>query len=251
MNIIVGSIRKAYVYDFNRCTGEITNPVEHDLTNYFNEDVTNASCLSPDGTKLYFRRSNMEALLTIELCQYDFETSTFSVIAEANSAPSPTPNNQWVVAGYTDISGNPFIPQISVIYSPNEPAVECNFQEGVYDIINYGLGTVSPNCANFRLGALAGSPCDTLYTGISNIENLNFKIYPNPVESSLTIEQDNPRLNELRITDMLGRTVWRGKTNNQKTLLNKEIEELKQGIYWLEIQELKTGERAGRKFIKR
>ena len=193
----------------------------------------------------------MEALLTIELCQYDFETSTFSVIAEANTAPCTTPNNKWVIAGYTDISGNPFIPQISVIYSPNEPAAECDFQEGVYNMINYGFVSVSPNCANFRLGALAGSPCDTLFTGISNIENLNFKIYPNPVESSLTIEQDNPRLNEIRITDMLGRTVCRGKTNNHKTVLNEEIAGLQQGIYWLEIIDLETGERGWSKFIKR
>jgi hypothetical protein len=239
------------VYDFNRCTGEITNPVEYDLSNYFNEDVTNACCLSPDGTKLYFRRSNMEALLTIELCQYDFETSTFSVIAEANGAPCTTPNNQWVVAHFTDISSKTYIPKISIIYSPNEPAAECNFQEGVYDMINYGFIEVSPNCANFRLGALAGSPCDTLFTGISNMKNLNFKIYPNPVESSLTIELDNATLNEIRITDMLGRTVWRGKTKNHKTVLNKEIEELEQGIYWLEIQDMKTGKRGGAKFIKK
>lgn len=251
VNIIIGSIRKAYVYDFNRCTGEITNPVEHDLTNYFNEDVTNACCLSPDGSKLYFRRSNPQAFTTIELSQYDFESSEYSVVAEGYSAPCLTPNNLWVVSSFIDTSAIPYLPILGVIYEPDQAPGSYMFAENEYDLINYGFIDVSPNCANFRLGALAGSPCDTLFTGILNKQELGFRIFPNPVESILTIEFDIPSKYKINIIDMLGKIQWQVITNNEKTVLNKELENLKQGIYWLEIQDIKTEKRAGKKFIKK
>jgi hypothetical protein len=253
VNVIVGSIRKAFVYDFDRCSGILTNPVEHDLTNYFNVDAVNACCLSPDATKLYFRRSNLNAFLTIELCQYDFETSIFSVIAEGQGAPCLTPNNLWVVSPTTDFTSNPYEPKLSVLYQPNNPTLNCGFTPQVFDLINYGFIEVSPNYANFRLGALSGSICDSLSTGIqlnTSNSNIHFKIFPNPVESYLTIEQDIPLNCEVIISDMLGNTHWKGKIHNQKTILSKEIFSLSQGIYWIEIQDLKTGNRSGKKFIK-
>lgn len=254
VNVIIGSVRKSYVYDFDRCTGTLTNPVEHDLSAYFNEDAVNASCLSPDGTKLYFRRSNLDAFLTIELCQYDFETSIFTVIAEGNAAPCLTPNNLWVIAPFTDISVNPWIPQISVIYQPNETSLNCQFSQGVFNVFENGFIEVSPNYANFRLGALTGSICDSLSTGIQSIaNNLNicFKLYPNPVESSLTIEQDIPSHSEAIISDMLGRIHWKGQIHNQKTKLSNEINGLSQGIYWIELHDMKTGKRSGKRFVKK
>jgi hypothetical protein len=253
VNVIIGSVRKAFIYDFDRCTGELSNPIEHDLSSYLNEDAVNACCLSPDGTKLYFRRSNLNAFLTIELCQYDFETSIFSVIAEGQGAPCLTPNNLWVVSPTTDFTSNPYEPKLSVLYQPNNPTLNCGFTPQVYDLINYGFIEVSPNYANFRLGALTGSICDSLSSGIqsiSNNSNIRFKIFPNPFESSLTIEQDIPSQCEVIISDMLGRINWKGQINNQKTVLSNEINGLCQGIYWIEIQDLKTGNRSGKKFIK-
>ncbi len=253
INVIIGSVRKAYIYNFDRCTGGLSNPIEHDLSSYFNEDAVNACCLSPDGTKLYFRRSNMNAFLTIELCQYDFETSIFSVIAEGQGAPCLTPNNLWVVSPTTDFTSNPYEPKLSVLYQPNNPTLNCGFTPQVFDLINYGFIEVSPNYANFRLGALTGSICDSLSTGIQSIDNnlnIRFKLYPNPVESSLIIEQDIPSHCEAIISDMLGRIHWKGQIQNQKTVLSNEINGLSQGIYWIEIQDLKTGNRSGKKFIK-
>jgi len=100
---------------------------------------------------------------------------------------------------------------------------------------------------------LVGSGCDTLSTGIStniNKSNLNFKIFPNPTITSLTIEHYFQSYFEIKITNMLGQTLWQGKNYSQKTILTSEIEHLGNGIYWLEIQDLKTGKRAGKKFVK-
>jgi len=252
VNVIIGSVRKAFIYDFDRCDGTLNNPIEYDLSNYFNEDVANACCLSPDGTKLYFRRSNLNSLYSIELCQYDFSSSTFSVIAEGHSAPALTPNNLWVVSGFIDSSVNPILPTISVIYQPNQIAENCSLLVNVYDMINYGFIDVSPNYANFRLGALIGSGCDTLSTSINKVNSrFNLNIYPNPTELSLTIEIETSSLGRISIIDMLGRNICNLYMQNQKITLTKEIELLKNGIYWVELHDIKTGEKSRKKFIKK
>jgi hypothetical protein len=252
VNIITGSIRKAYVYDFNRCTGEITNPVEHDMSNILSIDNYDPNCLSPDGTKLYILGEGGSAYFSRELIQYDFNTSETTYIADVNGGPSTTPNNLHVIVGSAiDTTEIPYISRLNVINNPNAAGLACENEEGVYNLLNYGFIDVSPNCANFRLGALAGSPCDTLFTGIINQQELGFRIFPNPVESILTIEFDIPSKCKINIIDMLGKIQREIITNNEKTVINKELENLKQGMYWLEIQDLKTGKRAGKKFIKK
>ena len=120
-------------------------------------------------------------------------------------------------------------------------------------MLNYGFIDVSPNYANFRLGALVGGGCDTLSTSVSasiSPPNLRLNIFPNPTSSILTIEQDISSICALEITNMLGQKLWQGITNKQKTILTTEIGQIENGIYWLELQDLKTGKRAGKKFVK-
>lgn len=257
VNIIVGNNRKAFVYDFDRCSGSISNPIMHDLSDYFNEDAVNACCLSPDGTKLYFRRSNMNAYLTIELCQYDFLTSTFSVIAEGNAAPCLTPNNQWVIAPYTNNTVSPWIPMISVIYQPDEPAEHCQFVQGVYNVVENGFIEVSPNYANFRLGPIDGSPCDTL--GLDNPvtikalekEILDCNIYPNPCLNELYIKLSRSSEYSISLTDMLGKLHYSTQFNSAEHQINLSGQKFSEGIYWVEIVDIKRGLRVGKKIVRK
>jgi hypothetical protein len=252
VNIIVGSVRKAYVYDFNRCTGEITNPIEHDMSSILSIDNYDPNCLSPDGSKLYILGEGGTAFFSRKLLQYDFNTATTTYLTDVNGGPSTTPNNLHIVVPTAiDTSEIPFVARLNIITSPNAIGLACDNEEGVFDLLNYGFIDVSPNYANFRLGALAGSLCDTLITKTSQTNEAIFKIYPNPVESTLIIEQNTSNLLKIKINDMLGRTLWQRKTSQQKTVLNQEIEHLPNGIYWLELQDLNSGERTGKKFIKK
>ena len=143
--------------------------------------------------------------------------------------------------------------RVSEIANPNAPFNELQIEQFKYNTPNAMLTIAPSNFAYFRLGAETGSICDSLSIGIPtnlNYLNLKFKIYPNPPESTLTIEHEVSGVCQLKITDMYGRIQWQGKIYNQKTVLIKEIEEINQGIYWLEIQDLKTGKRAVKKFVK-
>ena len=74
-------------------------------------------------------------------------------------------------------------------------------------------------------------------TGIKNHEsNIGMSIYPNPVESELTIELQNPENNQLlyyTLTDALGKTVITGNLAELKTTVNTS--NLDKGIYFIAV----------------
>jgi hypothetical protein len=246
--------RLLYTYDFDRCSGELSNMQMHDLSDSLMAGDINAMTLSPDASKVYMKKSGYPQQVQGTL-QYDLNTNQYYYVCYYATAPQLTPNGKTVILqSFILDENNQYLNTLSEIMNPNEFGLACNLIEHKYSIQNNATFVMPSNYANFRLSAMEGSICDSLSTGIPtglDYPNLRFKIFPNPVESILTIEQDIPSFCSLKITDMLGKVHWKGNTNNQKTILSKEIENLNQGIYWLEIQDLKTGKRAGKKFIKK
>jgi len=256
VHFAVAPDRLLYTYDFDRCLGELSNMQMHDLSDSLRAGDINAMTLSPDGSKVYIKKGGYisQPQQVPGTLQYDLNTNQFYYI-NVTSSPFLTPNGKTVLLqSATNIGQSDMNLFLSEIMQPDSAGLACNLQLNKYPIQNNATFVMPSNYANFRLGALQGSICDSLSTGIPtglDYPNLRFKIFPNPVESILTIEQDIPSFCSLKITDMLGKVHWKGNTNNQKTILSKEIENLNQGIYWLEIQDLKTGKRAGKKFIKK
>ena len=249
--------RLLYTYDFDRCIGALSNMQVHDLSDSLRAGDLNAITLSPDGSKIYLKKGNyLSQPQQIQgTLQYDLNTSQYYYVCYYATAPQLTPNGKTVILqSFILDENNQYLNTLSEIMNPNEFGSACNLVEHKYPIQNNATFVMPSNYANFRLVALEGSICDSLSTGIQTslyYPSLRFKIFPNPVESTLTIEQDMPSLCEIRISDMLVRVNWKSKINNQKTVLTKEIENLNQGIYWLEIQDIKTGKRSGKKFIKK
>jgi len=249
--------RILYTFDFDRCAGELSNMEIHDLSDSLRAGDLNALTLSPDGSKVYMKKGTYlsEPQQIQGLLQFDLNTSLYYYVAFYATAPLLTPNGKTVLIQsfyYNDSSE--IVSTLSEIMNPNALGSDCNLIEHKYAIQNNATFIMPSNYANFKLGALTGSSCDTLSTGIpTSLINpaFHFKVYPNPMEGSLTIERDVPALSAISISDMLGRVVWQGETAAHTTVLTEEIESLKQGIYWLEIQDVNTGNRAGKRFIKR
>jgi len=248
--------RILYTFDFDRCAGELGNMQMHDLSDSLRDGDLNALTLSPDGSKVYMKKGNYisQPQQVQGLLQYDLNTSLYYYVCYYATAPQLTPNGKTVLIQSFYVQDSVMHRTLSEIMNPNEAGIDCNLIEHKYPIQNNATFVMPSNYANFKLGALAGSSCDTLSTGIPtsiNYQNLKFKVYPNPTETSLTIETETPAFSTITISDMLGREVWQGAITEHTTVLTKEIEELKPGIYWVEIQEKKTGKRAGKKFVKR
>ncbi|MCC6768849.1 MAG: T9SS type A sorting domain-containing protein [Bacteroidia bacterium] len=77
---------------------------------------------------------------------------------------------------------------LSTIYEPNKTGLAFNYVENTDTVINVS-NFISPSCfANFRLGALKGSGCDTIVSGIGEVKEGRLKVYPNPARDVLTVE---------------------------------------------------------------
>jgi hypothetical protein len=250
-----GAPELVHEYDFDRCEGILSNLIVHDIGDSIaDNDNLSAITISPDGSKFYFKR-NTSFNIVEGLFQFDLTNDEISFISRYVSTPQMMPNGQKMLFGEAFFDENNAVQyRVSEIINPNAPFDELIINHFKYNTPN-GMLTIAPsNFAYFRLGAETGTICDSLSVGVpTNLDypNFKFKIYPNPVESALTIEHDVSGVCQIKITDMLGRVQWQGNTRDQKTVLTKEIEELIQGMYWLEIQDLKTGKRGGTKFIKR
>lgn len=98
---------------------------------------------------------------------------------------------------------------MAVINNPDEAGVNCNFQDTV-KTPSFILGL--PFYPNYRLGAEANSPCDTL-TSIKDIAEKEkmLKVFPNPANDIATIDYGYTDWSKgetsMEITNSLGQTV--------------------------------------------
>jgi hypothetical protein len=243
-------------YDFDRCEGSLSNLIIHDISDSIaNNDNLSAITISPDGSKFYFNRNASFSSNIIQgFFQVDLNNDDMNLISRTVSTPQMMPNGQKMLIGeYYFDENNDIQNSVSEIVNPNAPFDELIINHFKYNTPNAMLTIAPSNFAYFRLGAEVGSICDSLTVGVTTVldnNGIKFKIYPNPTESTLSIEHDLTNLCKISAIDQLGRVKWQRKTIDQKIVLTKEIQELNQGIYWLEIQDLITGKRRGTKFIK-
>lgn len=246
-----------YEYDFDRCEGILSNLIVHDLSDSIaDNDNLSAITISPDGSKFYFKSNASQSNNILGgFYQVDLSNDEMNLISRTVSTPQMMPNGQRMLFGETFLDENNVIQRrVSEIVNPNSTFDVLEINHFKYNTPNYMVSIAPSNFAYFRLGSETGTICDSLSVGEpTNLAYpyIKFKIYPNPTESTLTIEHTISGACQIKITDMLGRTLWLGTSNQQTIVLNDELKEINSGMYWLEIQDLKTDKRGGSKFIKR
>jgi len=147
------------VYSFNRCSGELT---------WIGQDIYQGlypACgvaFSPNSKLLYLS-------LGTKLMQYDMSLEQFQPTRmeidtfDGNRDPFHTTffMLQNAPDGKIYMSANNAVRSLHVINDPNIRGKGCNFKQHSLKLPvhnNFGV----PNCPNYRLGPLKGSPCDTL-----------------------------------------------------------------------------------------
>jgi hypothetical protein len=249
------SNRTLYVYDFDRCTGELTNPVEYDLKPWITspEDY-NPSCVSPDGTKYYFSRTNPDSIpFRIELIQLDLNTGVFTSINFDNGYPYLTPNNKHIVQSYdtNPFSIDPFV-GLSIIYNPNENANNIIFEQGKFNIHNFGIASAMPNCANYRLGPVDGSVCDSLgINAINQVINPQYVIYPNPSHDYVTLRSNSTFSSKgtIQLFNQLGQLIA-NKTITESKEQQIDVSFLSPGIYFVRLLDVNNRALYNQKILK-
>jgi hypothetical protein len=252
---ITTSFRKMQIYDFDRCTGELSNFREIDFSGFipFPPYDFTPYVLSPDASKIYMGRSNPETYATYQNIQVDVESGQMTVVGDTVFVPCLTPNLKWVVSGY---HSEPFtlVDKLNVYTQPNELGHECGRIKDLYSLFINGFRREPIEYANHLLGPIDGSSCDTLglndETSIKKLEQFSFNLFPNPGNEIINFNTDLPLPLTLTIRDNQGKTVIEKLFNQKSFSIQEGISELNAGIYFVELQSEKSGCRLSRKWMK-
>jgi hypothetical protein len=240
-----------YEFEFDRCAGTLSQPIIHDLVDSIPMGDYNACSISPDGSKLYIRRSgSLDGTLRTGTFQYDLQTRIFHFISNNGANPILTPNFKNIL--YNDLVTNNNINYdfFNIIKYPNEVYPNCVYITNIDTVINAPVFASPPNFANFRLGKLAGSPCDTIVSSISEqLKVKSVKVFPNPTQDVLHLEFPYPveKPYQISIVDVMGKVVYSGNLAAEGGSLSLTQLGLSKGLYVLHAQ--RDGKGYSRRFV--
>jgi len=243
-------------YDFDRCTGLLSNLVTLNYENYnsstFYRNYNWSAEFSPNDEILFISTLSSQASF---LYQYDLTASNIRLTKLLlDSLVPPSQGGDLKLAAddkiywaavydtgpfpfpYDDTIYNQYNMNLSVINQPNMLGQACDFQKYSFYLgghrVYYGL----PNNPNYDMIAKGGSICDTL--GLPNdIEKINalknISVYPNPAsnEISLLSLPENFRQIHVSIYDLTGKLVLDKILDSDKI----NIQHLNEGIYLMQI----------------
>ncbi len=196
---------------FDRCTGAFST-----IENYIDNTATGYSfvAFSPNSQYMYQsygRVINQFDLSVIPLAQGRVEVAQYDGFQYTQPGFDPVQvyffQPELGPDGRIYISPSSPSPYFHVIESPNSPGLACNVMQHALRLpfVNAGV----PNMPNYRLGALAGSPCDTLI--MNSVQQpakdlAPLRVFPNPAQTHFTIASSSPAT-LLRLYDGMGRQV--------------------------------------------
>ncbi|MBK7109229.1 MAG: T9SS type A sorting domain-containing protein [Bacteroidetes bacterium] len=235
--------------DFDRCTGLLSN--WYTIKNV-HEYGTYGCEFSPDGTKLYITGGIVSPSNNTQLYQYclnckdEIIDSTKQLIYKENFEDFKLgqlqlgTNNRIFIAMtyiYPDYIFSFQNMNLSIINTPNNIGLSSDFDTLTLSLNGKGVKGGLPNMPNYNLGALAGSGCDTVISGVINSEQLKNAItfYPNPAYDYIIISGDINANDILKIYSADGRVVLQEKINTTNTKV--DISKLPPGVYVIQISE--------------
>ncbi len=220
------------IYDFNRCSG-ILNSKERIIYETLSGGAGGLS-FSPNSRFLYVCEG-------IYVFQYDLWANDIAAsvdtVAEYDGFLSPFPTTffmaQLAPDGKIYINSPNSVDVLHVIHQPNEKGAACQFEQHGVQLAALNHFSL-PNFPNYRLGALEGSPCDTLETVAVEEEitvDIAVKVFPNPVRDELTIYYQSKTDLTFTLYDLNGQLIFQDQlaTNGRQKIIN--VAAISSGLY--------------------
>ncbi len=234
------------VYNFDRCSGTINNPIPINVI----PQLALFGCeFSPNENFLYIGNTNNLGG-TLELLQINLADSNPSnTIQTIYSAAVPASGGNFRIGPdnkiyftclydfgwrYPDSCRNQYNENLGVINFPDSIGAACNFQPFSFQLGGKRTYWSLPNNPNYSLGPITGSTCDSLTNEIKNAFCKNeFKIFPNPTNETLNISGYFPIGSTFRIFNSIGELVLARKVFNYFDSINTS--NIANGIYFIDI----------------
>lgn len=241
--------------DVDRCTGNLSNPRETDLNPMFRPAEVGNFILSPDGSKFYGYRLNYnDSTYHPGTHQYDFELDSLTLLSSQSSLLFLAPNFKELFFLTPIQSPDTILLYLGAIQNPDSLGALSNVDDYKYPLLNIPTMLASANFANYRLGPLAGSACDTLgsVTVGAPVKPLSdaLSIFPNPSREVLHVRFQGvgaqPAL--LTVYNSMGQVMHRQLLEQEYTTLQSNTLNLPTGVYTVQVQ---SGRQAfTRKWVK-
>ncbi len=234
-----GLIEDLDIFNFDRCTGFLSNPVHVAI----NDSSTGVGvAFSPNSQYLYV--SSLRYVYQFDVTAPNIPaTQTTVAVWDGFYSPNPPLGTYFDIAQLAPdgkiyiATGNGTL-HLHVINQPDSAGLACDLVQHGIPLPAFNYNSL-PNHPNYFLGALAGSPCDTL-TGVGNIplHEFKFRVYPNPNNGVLQIEyqlpQNKPGL--IEILDINGKLLWSRNLPAWSTTQKIFVEDrLPQGFYLIRL----------------
>jgi hypothetical protein len=178
------------IFDFDRCTGRLSNFRWIQLPA---QQPFGGAAISPNSRFLYITASVWA--MQYDLWEADVAASVDTVaVWDGFCSPCPSANTtfgecQLGMDGKIYVVPNNSVYHINYIESPDEKGSGCNFVQHGFQVPNLFV-LATPVHPNYRLGALPGSPCDTLTVSANEatkpLEDMH--LYPNPAQDRAVLE---------------------------------------------------------------
>jgi hypothetical protein len=228
------------IFNFDRCSGDLTLK-EHiqirELTDSLGWGARNIE-FSADGRFLY-------VACIYRIFQFDMAANSIAgsrvIIGRYNNAhlcpfEQYYDHLQLAADGKIYMNGGSTNYCVGVIDNPNAQGLNCNFNDTALELPTFIDGL--PYYPNYRLGALPGSPCDTL-TGLNDVARADkeklLKVFPNPATNFVTIDYGFTDWNKgevsLEITNELGQVVHRQPLPLYSGFQKVEVQNFAPGMY--------------------
>jgi hypothetical protein len=233
------------IMDFDRCSGLFSNPdsiyVPADTLWYngiLNTDFPGGCGVSFSSNSRFLYMSNNDKITQFDTWNHNVSNSAMAIGRWDTVGPGffvfnqmcLLPNGQIIVDDFEGGSGD-----FHLIDSPDVLGTGCHFHFNGLPTSTLDANAL-PNMINYRLGALAGSSCDTI-TGIATIpgEGEEFSFMPIPATDDLTLRYQATADFTVRIYSVTGQKMAEldvKATNNSKHI---DTEILSTGVYEYEI----------------
>ncbi len=199
------------IFNFNRCTGILSNPAHIAI----NDSATGVGiAFSPNSQFLYV--SSLRYVYQFDVTSTNIPaTQTTVALWDGFYSPNPPFGTYFDIAqlapdGKIYIGTGNSTLHLHVINQPDSAGLACDLVQHGVSLPAFNYNSL-PNHPNYFLGALAGSPCDSL-TSLNDDLAFDFKfvVYPNPNSGVFNIGYQLPQNTSgiLEIYDVNGRIIW-------------------------------------------
>ena len=230
------------VFDFDRCTGELSNWINLSPLNCSNDTYAYNGCaISPSNQFVYatsldyatkptykFDLLAPNPRLSRQIINTYPDTGIYYNAELGRMAMGP--DNVIYIAKYYRQSTNKYLD--AIVY-PDSACSNCNYARD-YFYLTYGFPfVILPQFPNFRAGREIGTVCDSLFSSIAEISQSDFSLYPNPTNEQITISTKLPYVYRYSIYNLLGKKMLTDKFTGNTEI---DVTGFSSGIYFVLIE---------------